>query len=176
MVVGLILLVIVTFLALSMFRGLNLQERIAGSTRDKQRAYEAAQSALQYAEWWLSQTPGPTVVAACATGVINGNVSANVVVCATPPTNINTLPWPYRITYTPPNMMMVAGGGGMAAGGDINYVDVPGFYITQLGPGPTSGSQLYQISAYGFGGNADTFAVVQSTFEIATGVRDLSGG
>ena len=58
LVVGLLLLVVLTLFAIGMFRSFGLQEKIAANTRDKQRALEAAQSALQYGEWWLGQGNG----------------------------------------------------------------------------------------------------------------------
>lgn len=55
----LLLLVMLTLLAISMFRGYGLQQKLAGNTREKQRAFEAAESALQYGEYWLPVgTPG----------------------------------------------------------------------------------------------------------------------
>src|SRR6267154_1467163 len=54
LVSSLLLLVVVTILAIGMFRSFGLDEKIAGNTREKQRALQAAVSAQQYAEWWLS--------------------------------------------------------------------------------------------------------------------------
>ena len=56
LVTSLLLLVIITILALSMFRSFGTQERIAGNLREKERALHAADSAQQYAEWWLLQS------------------------------------------------------------------------------------------------------------------------
>ena len=47
---GLLVLVVVTILAVSMFRSFGMQARIAGNTREKQRALHAAESAQEYAE------------------------------------------------------------------------------------------------------------------------------
>jgi type IV pilus assembly protein PilX len=170
LVAGLILLVVVTLLSLSILRGQDAQERVAGNSRDKQRAYEAAQSALQYGEWWLSQATRPLPQAVCASEVVNGNDPANMTVCAlAPTTDIHLLPWPYRIEYHPPGLV-VSTDGGLAAGGDINYQGLPGLYIQALGAGKSvtePAPQLYQITAYGYGGNPDTVAVVQSTYQVA---------
>ena len=61
LVTALLLLIVVTIMALSMFRSFGIQERIAGNTRDKQRAINAAESAQQYAEYWLTSAATPTV-------------------------------------------------------------------------------------------------------------------
>ncbi len=57
LVTSLLLLLIITIVALSMFRGLGTQERIAGNVREKERALHAAVTAQQYAEWWLTCPP-----------------------------------------------------------------------------------------------------------------------
>ena len=61
---SLLLLMIVTIFAISMFRSFGIQENIAGNTRDKERARAAAMTALQYAEWWITQNNWATRAAA----------------------------------------------------------------------------------------------------------------
>src|SRR5882757_52750 len=59
---GLLLLLVATILAMSMFRSYGTQQKIAGNVREKHRAVSAAVSAQQYAEYWLSNnTPPPAV-------------------------------------------------------------------------------------------------------------------
>ena len=58
LVTALLILLVLSLLSASMFRSFALQENIAGSTREKQRAAHSAQSALQYGEWWLAQGNG----------------------------------------------------------------------------------------------------------------------
>ena len=53
LITGLLLLLVVTIIAMSMFRSFGMQEKIAGNTREKDRALNAAISAQQYAESWL---------------------------------------------------------------------------------------------------------------------------
>jgi len=64
LVTSLLLLLIITILALSMFRSFGSLEKIAGNLREKDRALHAAESAQQYAEWWLTQPPVPSPRAA----------------------------------------------------------------------------------------------------------------
>ena len=54
LVSSLLLLLVVTILALAMFRSMGLAEKISGNVREKQRAVHAAMVAEQYAEWWLT--------------------------------------------------------------------------------------------------------------------------
>ena len=56
-----------------MFRSMGLDEKIAGNMRDKQRALNAAETAEQYAENWLSLGNGSNGVA--CTAVVNGNAN-----------------------------------------------------------------------------------------------------
>ena len=54
LITGMLLLIVLTILAMSMFRGYGTQQKIAGNVREKNRAVSAAVSAQQYAEYWLS--------------------------------------------------------------------------------------------------------------------------
>jgi len=82
LITSLLLLLVVTIMAVSMFRSFGIQEKIAGNVREKQRATQAAASTLQYAEWWLgSQSNAPVAVSAYAAASADvacvGLVSAN---------------------------------------------------------------------------------------------------
>src|SRR3569833_391819 len=65
LITGMLLLVDVTILAMSMFRGYGTQQKIAGNVREKNRAVSAAVSAQQYAEYWLSSATPPPAVDCC---------------------------------------------------------------------------------------------------------------
>ncbi len=54
LVSSLLLLLVVTIMALSIFRSFGIQEKIAGNTREKQRALQGAISAQQFAESWIA--------------------------------------------------------------------------------------------------------------------------
>lgn len=170
LVMGMMFMLMCTLLGLAMFRSFGLQERIAGNTRDKQRAFEAAQTTLQYAEWWLRSGADTTPVA--CSGVADGNTLAAMRVCDSALANAAQLPWPARIEYQPP-AMAVQDGGGVGAGGDILYRGKPGVQMQYLGLTPEGTGFLYRVSAYAYGGNADTAAVVQSTYKLTSAVRDL---
>ncbi|MGB6309570.1 MAG: PilX N-terminal domain-containing pilus assembly protein, partial [Steroidobacteraceae bacterium] len=62
---SLLLLLVVTIIALSMFRSFGIQEKIAGNMREKQRALQAATSAQQYAETWLLNNSSGYSAVAC---------------------------------------------------------------------------------------------------------------
>lgn len=166
---ALLLLLVVTIMALSMFRSFGMQERIAGNTREKQRALNAAVSAQQYAEYVLSSATVP--VAASCTGVVSSTVGQ---ICNNPPSDFTTLPWtsagvPVGVTYT---QFTMSNGNTVQANVTGNapvvgsYYQAPAYYISDRGLMAINGvnGELYQIDAAGYGGTANAVAVVESTF------------
>src|SRR5580658_202219 len=93
----LLLLLVMTLFALSMFRSFGVQEKIAGNMREKQRALQSAESAQQFAEVWLSnlnlvlpaEIPCSGLVAATNTSIqiCSNTLSTNVAV------GVTTVPW-----------------------------------------------------------------------------------
>jgi type IV pilus assembly protein PilX len=165
LVTALLFLVVLTLLGLGLFRSTGLMDRISANTRDKDRAFEAAQAALQYAEWALAN--GKVGVDAACTGMVNGNNTALVHVCNNALASPTAAPWPNGYTYTPPNLTVGAGGGLVSATNpDINYAAAPIFYIFDLGFAKDGKTTLYEVTAAGFGGNAATMSVVRSTFAL----------
>lgn len=159
----LLVLVIMTLLALSMFRNFGLTEKLAGNTREKQRSLQTAQSALHYGEWWLNQGNGDT--GAVCNAVYDANVLANMATCSNVLSSPTALPWAARGDYLPPSMT-VAAGGGLNVTGDINYISKPSLYVSYLGLDPTNKSMLYEVTAAGYGGSANSASVVRSIFAI----------
>ncbi|MFO1224793.1 MAG: PilX N-terminal domain-containing pilus assembly protein [Burkholderiaceae bacterium] len=172
LIVGLLMLLAITMLAIGMFRSTGLQEKIAGNTREKERALGAAQSALQYGEWWLLQGDRGMGTSCSALGVVSANSSA-MQVCSDVLADPNTLPWSNRADYAVPGMATGAGA----------YVAVPGVYVQYKGMTPAGTEAVYEVTAFGYGGRGTTAAavgttaaVVRSTFKVGSGVKDLSGG
>jgi type IV pilus assembly protein PilX len=171
LVSSLLLLVVVTILAVGLFRSFGIDEKIASNTREKQRALQAAMSAQDYAEWWLAAGNGTSnvtctgqVTAAVGQVCLNSlqSVVTNVAtLSATGSGWITTSGAAIGVTYTPPNMNVTHT---IAAG---TYYQQPAFYIAYLGSGlsPTgSTGNVYQIDAVGYGGSPSTAAVVESTY------------
>lgn len=176
LVTGLLFLVIVTLLGLALFRSSGLMERLSANTRDKQRAFETAQAALQYGEWFLGNSTSQ-VKSACTT--TTGKTVATLHVCtealSASRDTIAALAWqPSAFTYTQPNVTTGAGGGLNAAGTDIKYQAPPGVYVEDLGLMSDNKTELYQVTAYGYGGNADTSSVVRSTYKVTSPYNCLS--
>jgi type IV pilus assembly protein PilX len=181
---SLLLLMIITILALSMFRGFGTQERIAGNLREKDRAFHAATSAQQYGEWWLAQGNNAAVGAvACAAPLLSANLGQGQICNQTLPNAVGLpagtpivqvpLPWALGVTYLPPNMSVTAGVNG--PNGDPPYFATPAFYVSDVGVAADGAGEAYQIDAYGYGGAATTVAVVESTYEVQQGVVNRGG-
>jgi type IV pilus assembly protein PilX len=187
LVASLLLLIVVTIIALSMFRSFGIQEKIAGNMREKQRALLAAESAQVYAEWWLS-TNGTAISANCTT-MLNANIGQGQI-CANqitdPALAIDVTSPPYRIGGQPvgvwylPNLTMaISGTTSFSAANVLNptYYDKPAFYISDMGKSAdaTYPGEVYQVDAYGYGGSINTVAVVESTYVVSTDSSCLGG-
>ena len=188
LVTSLLLLLIITILALSMFRSFGSMEKIAGNLREKDRALHAAVSAQQYAEWWLTQTAGVADASspvACAAGppidanlnVNEGQICSTTTSLATVIGNVNvteTIPWPVSyVQYSPPGSTTPLQAG--TSGDLVPYALTPGFYIADLGPSADAQGEVYQIDAFSSGATTSTIAVVESTYEVQQGVVNRGG-
>jgi type IV pilus assembly protein PilX len=181
LVTSLLLLVVVTVLAVSMFRSFGVDEKIAGNVREKQRALNAAETAEEFAESWLSLGNGTGAVT--CTGMVASTVGQ---VCINTMTSLSlnpaVLPWTLSsgsqvgVNYTP------GGQGGVAlmttstSGGAGNYYANPVFFVGWLGTTTVNRitTTFYQIDAVGYGGSADTAAVVEATYQTTSSVSCLS--
>jgi type IV pilus assembly protein PilX len=183
LVTSLLLLVVVTIMALSMFRGFGIQEKVAGNMREKQRALQAAVSAQTYAEQWLIANAGTLPPALCST-VMNANaqqgqICSNQLWVSLPAgVTVTTLPWQIGgnnvgVTYTPPGMNVAAA----SAASSNNYSSAPIFYISDGGQSfdPNVPGEVYQIDAAGYGGNGNTAAVVESTYAVYSSSNNRGG-
>ena len=191
LVTSMLLLVIITIIALSMFRSFAVQEHIAGNVREKERALHAAETAQQYGEWWLTQANNAAIGSTpCAAGSLNANATEGEICQQTlvqQGYTVTNVPWPIQTLYVPPGMSITPGVNGQS--GDPPYALPPGYYITDLGPAGDGQGEAYQIDAYGvgstpttmiLGGNSATVAnatvaVVESTYEVQQGVVNKGG-
>ncbi len=194
---ALLLLMIITILALSMFRSFPTQEKIAGNVREKERAFHAANSALQYAEYWLMAgnniASGDVVCGAEApplptAPIDQGQICSNVLYTYPPAApgliaNVNNVPWVVGggttanvgIQYVPNGMPVQSGTGVSTVGTDTTYYSAPVYYIADLGAAGDGQGEAYQIDAYAYAGSAATVAVVESIYEVAQGVVNRTG-
>jgi type IV pilus assembly protein PilX len=147
-----------------MFRSFGLDEKIAGNVREKQRALGAAETAEQYAESWLAAGNGSLGVN-CVPPLVAANVGQ---VCSNLLLTPTQVPYTAGVTYIPTVTAPMTQSG---TGGQGTYYAYPTFYITYLGA--TANGSIYQIDAAGYGGSVDTAAVVEATYLVTSGVKDL---
>ena len=177
LVSSLLLLIVVTIIALSMFRSFGIQEKIAGNMREKQRALQAAVSAQSFAENWLETNSAGTVSSPCA-GTLNANAGLVQICSNTLPASVadvTVVPWAVGQTnYTPPSMTVQAASVNAASVDSASYYGTyttpPAFYISDMGisTDPSYPGEIYQIDAVGYGGTNTTVAEVESTYVVYT--------
>jgi type IV pilus assembly protein PilX len=179
LVSSLLLLLVVTIMALSMFRSFGMQEKIAGNMREKQRALQAAESAQVYAEQWLI-TNSATVPVVC-NSPLNANLGQGLI-CSNPlpALSVTTVPWQIgnvnvATTYTPTGTGMNVGTASVS--NPNSYSSAPGFYIWFAGTSadPNVPGAVFQVDAVGYGGNGNTAAVVESTFAVYSSSSNRGG-
>ncbi len=192
LITALLLLMIITILGLSMFRSFPTQEKIAGNVREKERALHVANSAQEYAEWWLMQgnnvASGDIICGAQAALLIGnpptsaGQICSNALYTLLPGDTVtdvaSQVPWtvggaPIGVQYVPNGMAVT--GNPIVTAGDSTYASAPVFYIADLGAAGDGQGEAYQIDAYAYGGSTSTVAVVESVYEVAQGVVNRTG-
>jgi len=188
---SLLLLLVVTIMALSMFRSFGIQEKIAGNTREKQRALQAAVSTQQFAEWWLAtQSNAPRAVSqgiasaadiSCPNSELDANLGQGQICLNTMPTAGgagSVADWPTNgnnvgVWYTPPGFNFIGANTNLMVK-DV-YFARPRFYISDIGALATGRGEVYQIDAYSYGLGNTTLAVVESTVAVTCQVCNVGG-
>ncbi len=172
LIISLLMLVLIALLGVSMMRSVSLESRIVGNSGEKQHAFQASQTALQYGEWWLTQIDNASTGVNCttttATPVVCSNLQTLATLTATPWTTIGA-------PYTPPTVNGVVPLNVSTTGGVGTYYATPQIYIAYLGTTGSNQAKLYQVTAVAYGGNANAVSVVQSTYAVNSSVRDLGG-
>jgi type IV pilus assembly protein PilX len=176
---AMLLLLVVTIIALSMFRSFGMQEKIAGNMREKQRALQAAISAEQFAESWLSSPVGSGSVPIVCNNALNANLNqgqicSNKLPIVVANNDVTAVPWKIGaafvgVDFTPPNMQISPTTSVSAASvANPTYFAPPRFYISDMGTSADPGiaGEVYQIDAVGYGGALNTAAVVESTYAV----------
>ena len=191
LVSSLLLLLVVTIMALSIFRSFGVQERIAGNIREKNRAVQAAVSTQEYGEWWLAnQSSAPYAVASgiassadvtCSNTLMDANLGTTQICLNTLPSisGVAVTAWPgagtnIGVAYTPPEMNITGLAVSDPAVTDAYYAR-PRFYITDLGAVATGRGEVYQVDAYSYGLSSTTMALVESTVSISCTVCNVGG-
>lgn len=176
LITTLLLLVVVTLLALAMFRGVGLENRIAGNVLDKQRALQAADSAQEYGEEWLFNNVSITPLVDCAQ---DAAATASPQICTLPLAQqvdggeVSNPPW--TINKTGVGFSYSADITASTAGGANTLYANPMAYIGLLGAdGTYANAKDYTVDAWSYGGSSATIAVVESTYQVRLNVANGS--
>ena len=168
LVSSLLLLIVVTLLAVGMFRSFGVDEKIAGNTRDKQVAVQAAESAEEFAENWLALNIANNAAAnngAALNDAVPAIACAGFTPSVTPPVcntelaNPSQVPWPAGVNYTLPANTLPNNGIALTS----NPILQPSFYIWYKGQIGSYGYE-YEIDAVGYGSSPNTVAIVDSLY------------
>lgn len=151
LITALLMLVILTLLGVSMMSGVGLQEKISSNTREKTRAFDAAQAALIYAQNYLAGLANAPSGGTCS------GTATSARVCAAALSNPTAVPWADGVDYMPAGMQV------SPTGGDNTYYAQTQYYIQDLGG---TNPHLYRITAQARGGNANAVAVVSSIYSL----------
>jgi type IV pilus assembly protein PilX len=174
---SLLILLVLTIVALAMFRSFGLQEKIAANVRERQRAVHAAEGAQSYAEWWLGANSANTTVVCSSLLSANlgqGQICSNKL--SDTVASVADVPWLAAgalvgVTYNPGNALTIT-----TAAAKDTYYSVPLFYISDVGVSADGRGEIFQVDAAGYGSTASTVAVVESTLVVISGVIDRGGG
>jgi type IV pilus assembly protein PilX len=177
LVSAMLLLIVMTILALYMFRSNGAQELIAGNIREKQRAIQTAEAAELYAEMWLTTSSNAMTPSVDCSALPLASWPNVPVICSFPLTSVitaatvTTLPWTgaggeIGFTYFPGPTTGTGDLTVQATGGANTYYQVPRFYIG-LVPSSYNGHQaLFRIDAWNYAGTQNTASVVESNYVV----------
>ena len=185
LVSSLLLLIVVTLIALSMFRSFGVQEKIAGNMREKQRAVQAAETAEIFAENWLLNNAAGTASGTCSSTItVTSTNTTQVPICSNPlpqyvaSLDVTTVPWliggaPVGVNYTP--LGLTVGTSAPNTASNPTYYGPPTFYISDMGTSADASypGEVYQVDSYGYGGSQTTVAEVESTYVVYTTSHQL---
>ena len=179
LITTLLLLLVVTILALAMFRGVGMESRIAGNTLDKQRALQGAESAQQFAEQWLISNVETMPAVDCQS---NPTTTTVPTICNQPlykqvaGGNVANPPWKISGTsvgfaYNPNGTLSIS-----TSGGVNTFYSEPVAYIGELGEDATFANATdYIVDAWSYGGSKSTVAVVESVYQVIRPVASATG-
>lgn len=173
LIASLLMLIVMTLLAVSMYHNFNEQENIASNTKEKGRAFQIAQSTLQYAEYVLEHDGAglPAATNCPSTTTLNQiTICSNTVNIVSPTSSSNPMTLGNGMKYTSMAPAITTS----TTGGNQSYYAYPQFYLEYLGAAPNAGGEVYQVTALGYGSTPNAVAVVQSTYQLSSNTKCLS--
>jgi Tfp pilus assembly protein PilX len=184
LIAALLLLVVLSILAMTMFRTNGVQELIAGNVREKQRALQTAMDAETYAEMVLSNMGNiqtPALYNYCTSvGIVAYSASSVPTFCENTlqslvgtTVSLTTVPW-INTSASPAGEVGYTFYPGPAGGTDDmsisataganTFLQVPRFYISYLGV--VQNQAYYQIDAWNYASTINTAAEVEGMYVV----------
>ncbi|RDS84746.1 hypothetical protein DWU98_01930 [Dyella monticola] len=177
LIAAMFMLIILTFMAVGLYHNFTMQQNMAGNTKEKGRAFQLAQSTLQYGEYELAENLSALQVSqSCTTTappsntllmICQGSVGPNI---ALPSASNSALTMPNGWTYNPSSWADVTVS---TTGGNSTYYANPLLFIRYLGLNSTGNGKIYQVTALGYGATSNATAVVQSTYQVSYNTTNL---
>lgn len=172
LVMALVFLLLLTILGLTAMSTTSLQEKMAGNAKDRDQAFQAAETALVFAENWLNNQVAKPVFPNTAQGLYQPDLTLSQGIWET----LNWTGSSGLVTY-PGTPGQAVSSGGLST--SIVYSQ-PKYIIEDLGELPESGGSLVmaqdykgkgntvlRVTARGTGGTDAAQAMVQSVFSHA---------
>lgn len=174
-----LVLIILTLLALAMYRGFGAQQKIAGNTREKERAFQSAQNALEFGEAALvKKNQGGIALGVGCVAKTTVESLDDVRICTDPLTAITDPEnWTTDSTYKPSKMTLVGSDAlaGVTLDGngydDIKYAKAPQLYVQFLGGSSDGNYVMYSVTSSGSAGGATSRAVVKSVYSVTANLN-----
>jgi type IV pilus assembly protein PilX len=174
LIAALFMLIILTFMAVGLYHNFTMQQSMAGNSKEKGRAFQLAQSTLQYGEYELaSNLSNLGVSQACTTTappsqsiltICQGSTGPNIV---NPTASGGYIQMLNGWTYTPTTVADVS----TTALGSNSYFNDPQLFIRYLGS--SGNGQIYQVTALAYGATNGAVAAVQSTYQLTSTTVNL---
>jgi type IV pilus assembly protein PilX len=180
LIASMLMLIVLAFMAVSMYHSFTTQENMSSNTKEKGRTFQMAQSTLQAAEYGLLTAGLDTPITDCSTlnapqqnfTICNSNTNNNVVVnkpsgsSGWSISSASGFALQYNPTLDDSNISVTS----TSIGQNTFYTD-PLYYIQYLGAGQSSScagttAKLYQVTALAYGATNSTIAAVQSTYQL----------
>ena len=161
LVIGLVVLVMLSIIAIALMRTTRVEEKMAGANRDINLSFEAAETALRGAEIFIESQSDDSLFATTSTGIYAqgtdpGNTEPNAFLTPWSATNSRILSTaPTGVTTAPRYMIKKVG-----ESGDEGSLNLGGYGETDL----SQKSVIYRITARGTGGNDSTQTVLRSHY------------
>lgn len=162
LVLALVFLVILTILGVAAMNSSNLQEKMAGNQKDKNLAFQAAETGLTAGENLVGSAITINAVVAAATVTNDGLHKPSTT--STPAWDDSTGVWAGSDIRTYAGLTKVASQPRYIIE-DLGQIEDPGASLTVSQNYKSTGKNLFRITSRGVGGTPSAVVMVQSTYE-----------